>query len=100
MDHEGKQIAEWFNSVGISAFVLKYRLPGEGYPHPVPLMDVQRAIRLVRSNAKEWKLNPAKIGIIGFSAGGHLVSSAGTHFETPVTIPETFDEIGCGFMSA
>ncbi len=83
MDHEGKQIAEWFNSIGVSAFVLKYRLPADGYTHPVPLMDVQRAIRLVRYHAKKWEVDPAKVGVIGFSAGGHLASSAGTHFEKP-----------------
>ncbi|MBL7215566.1 MAG: alpha/beta hydrolase [Phycisphaerae bacterium] len=94
MDHEGVQIAEWFNSIGVSAYVLKYRLPSDGYRHPVPLMDAQRAIRLVRHNAEKWNINPAKIGIIGFSAGGHLASSVGTHFEKPVAVPEAADEIG------
>ncbi len=93
LDHEGKQIAEYFNSIGVSAFVLKYRLPGDGYRHPVPLMDAQRAIRLVRYHAKEWKIDPDKIGIIGFSAGGHLASSAGTHFEKPIDTGEGADAI-------
>jgi acetyl esterase/lipase len=78
--HEGKPIAEWLNSVGITSFVLKYRL-GPKYHHPVELEDVQRAIRLVRSRAAEWNLDPKRIGIIGFSAGGHLASSAATHFD-------------------
>ena len=92
-DIEGPPTAKWFNSIGVSAFVLRYRLPFEGYPHPIPLLDVQRAIRLVRSNASKWKIDPAKIGIIGFSAGGHLASSAGTHFEKPVKVTDTLDEI-------
>jgi acetyl esterase/lipase len=78
--HEGKPVAEWLNSVGITSFVLKYRL-GPKYHHPVELDDVQRAIRLVRSRAAEWSLDPKRIGIIGFSAGGHLASSAATHFD-------------------
>lgn len=97
-DHEGKQIAEYFNSIGVSAFILKYRLPSDGYRHPVPLMDAQRAIRLVRFNAKQWNVNPAKIGIIGFSAGGHLASSAGTHFEKPVAaggVLDAIDAVSC-----
>lgn len=93
MDHEGTQIAAYFNSIGVSAFILKYRLPSDGYRHPVPLMDAQRAIRLVRFNAKQWNVNPAKIGIIGFSAGGHLASSAGTHFEKPVEIEGVLDAV-------
>jgi acetyl esterase/lipase len=80
MDHEGSQIADWLNKRGISAFILKYRL-GPIYHHPAPLQDAQRAIRMVRSRAGGWKLNPARIGIWGFSAGGHLASTAGTHFD-------------------
>jgi acetyl esterase/lipase/ketosteroid isomerase-like protein len=78
-DHEGKQVAEWLNSFGVSAFVLQYRL-GPRYRHPVPLQDAQRAIRLVRSRAAEWGVDPARVGILGFSAGGHLASTAATHF--------------------
>jgi acetyl esterase/lipase len=81
MDHEGKQIAEYLNSLGISAFVLKYRL-GPRYRHPAPLDDAQRAIRSVRSRAKELGVAPDRIGIWGFSAGGHLASTAGTHFDS------------------
>jgi len=79
-DHEGKQIAEWLNSLGVSAFVLQYRL-GERYHHPAPLQDAQRAIRIVRSRAKEWRVDPKRVGILGFSAGGHLASTAATHFD-------------------
>ena len=79
--HEGKQIAEMFNSVGIAAFVLKYRLPPD-YMHPIPLQDAQRAVRLVRASADIWLVRPARIGIIGFSAGGHLASTAATLFDS------------------
>jgi acetyl esterase/lipase len=79
-DHEGKQIAEWLNSLGVSAFVLQYRL-GERYRHPAPLLDAQRAIRMVRARAKDWRVDPRRVGILGFSAGGHLASTAATHFD-------------------
>jgi acetyl esterase/lipase len=76
---EGHGIAKWLNRHGITGVVLEYRLP-KGRAH-VPLLDAQRAIRLVRSNAKTWNVNPIRIGIMGFSAGGHLASTAGTHFD-------------------
>jgi len=79
-DKEGDQFARWFNSLGVSAFVLKYRL-GPKYHHPIELGDAQRAIRTVRAHAADLHVDPARIGIMGFSAGGHLASSAGTHFE-------------------
>lgn len=78
-DREGKPVAEWLNSIGITAFVLKYRI-GPRYHHPAPLQDAARAIRTVRARAKEWNLDPERIGILGFSAGGHLASTVGTHF--------------------
>lgn len=81
MDHEGHQIARWLNDNGIAAFICDYRHRGKGYGHPAPLDDAQRAIRTVRSRAKEFGVDPAKIGILGFSAGGHLTSSAVTHFD-------------------
>lgn len=80
-DHEGRPVAEWLNSLGITAFVLKYRL-GPRYHHPSPLQDAARAIRLVRARAGEWDLDPQRIGILGFSAGGHVASTAGTHFDS------------------
>jgi acetyl esterase/lipase len=80
IDKEGTDPARWFNSLGISAFVLKYRL-GPKYHHPNELLDAQRAIRTVRSRAAQYGLEPDRIGIMGFSAGGHLASTAGTHFD-------------------
>jgi len=80
-DKEGTAVARWLNGLGISAFVLKYRL--KEYGHPAPLRDVLRAIRLVRSRAAEWRVNPDRIGVAGFSAGGHLASSAATLFDAP-----------------
>jgi acetyl esterase/lipase len=80
LDHEGKQVAEWLNSLGVSAFVLRYRL-GPRYHHPAMLQDAGRAIRTVRAQAQTWKLDPRRIAILGFSAGGHLASTAGTHFD-------------------
>lgn len=83
-DWEGSDIARWFNSKGIAAIVLKYRLPESKsniVKHKSPLLDAQRAIRLTRYHAREWNIDPDKIGIIGFSAGGHLASTAGTHFD-------------------
>jgi len=79
MGAEGHGIALWFNDHGVTGVVLQYRLPrGRSF---VPLMDAQRALRTVRSNAKEWNLDPKRIGIMGFSAGGHLASTAATHFD-------------------
>jgi acetyl esterase/lipase len=76
---EGHSIAQWLNENGIAGVVLEYRLPAGR--HSVPLLDAQRAIRTVRSRAKEWKIDPERIGIMGFSAGGHLASTAATHFD-------------------
>ena len=80
-DHEGGPVAEWLNSIGVTSFVLKYRLDPR-YQHPAPLLDAARAIRTVRARAKEWGLDPERIGIMGFSAGGHLASTIGTHFDS------------------
>src|SRR4051794_8204882 len=79
-DHEGTQVARFLNANGISAFVLKYRL-GPRYNHPAPLDDVHQAIRMVRSHAAEIGIKPDHVGVMGFSAGGHLASSAATHFD-------------------
>lgn len=79
-DHEGKQVALWLNSLGVGAFVLQYRV-GPRYQHPAPIQDAQRALRLVRSHARDWGVDPARVGIVGFSAGGHLAATAGTHFD-------------------
>ncbi|HWQ54885.1 MAG TPA: alpha/beta hydrolase [Bryobacteraceae bacterium] len=80
VDHEGDQIARWLNSFGVAAFVLRYRIAPR-YHHPAPIQDAQRAIRTVRARAREWQVMPDRIGIWGFSAGGHLASTAGTHFD-------------------
>ncbi len=87
MDHEGKQFAEWFNQMGVTAAVCVYRHRGnggnggKGYGHPAPLLDAQRAVRTLKANAEQWNLKSDKIGIIGFSAGGHLVSTVSTHHD-------------------
>jgi acetyl esterase/lipase len=81
MDYEGRFEANWFKDHGIAAFVLQYRLPSQGYRHPVPMHDGQRAIRWVRFNAGKYNIDPHKIGIMGFSAGGHEASTLETHFD-------------------
>lgn len=79
-NHEGRQVANWLNSMGVAAFVLTYRL-GPKYHHPIELGDAQRAIRLVRARAKEFNILPNRVGMMGFSAGGHLASTTATHFD-------------------
>lgn len=79
VEGEGHGIARWLNSHGIAGVVLEYRLPGGNYHRP--MLDAQRAMRVVRSHAVEWKLDPRRVGIMGFSAGGHLASTIGTHFD-------------------
>src|SRR5947207_5043547 len=85
-DHEGRPVAEWLNTLGITAFVLKYRL-GPRYHHPAPLQDAARAIRTVRARATDWHLDPNRIGILGFSAGGHLAATIGTRFDAGTPDP-------------
>ncbi len=95
MDHEGDQVARWLNSIGVQAFVLKYRL-GPKYHHPIELGDAQRAIRTVRAKAAEYHVQPDRIGIMGFSAGGHLAATAGTHFDAGnASAPDAIDRVGC-----
>lgn len=81
MDHEGHQIARWLNEHGIAAFICDYRHRNKGYGHPAPLQDAQRAIRTVRARCEEFHVKPDRIGILGFSAGGHLASTAVTKFD-------------------
>ena len=98
MDHEGHQIAQWLNSFGVAGFILQYRHrnSGSGYGHPAPLQDAQRAVRTVRARANEWKVDSARIGILGFSAGGHLASSAGTHFQNRYSdAKDSIDKFSC-----
>ncbi|MGC9327248.1 MAG: alpha/beta hydrolase [Candidatus Hinthialibacter sp.] len=80
MDHEGHQVARWFNSFGVSAIILEYR-HAPLYRDPVPMMDAMRAMRTTRARAEEWGIDPDRIGVMGFSAGGHLASTVGTHFD-------------------
>jgi acetyl esterase/lipase len=79
--HEGRDYALWLNEQGIAGFVLKYRLGPGGYKHPAMMNDVNRAIRYIRAKAGEWKLDPKRIGVMGSSAGGHLASTAVTHYD-------------------
>ncbi|AYL95532.1 alpha/beta hydrolase [Mucilaginibacter celer] len=86
MGHEGEAIAIAFNKIGVAAFVLKYRLPNDSIMVDKtigPLQDAQSALCMIRKNAKQWNIDPAKVGVIGFSAGGHLASTLGTHFDKP-----------------
>ncbi len=78
-DHEAQPVAEWLTTLGITAALLRYRL-GPRARHPAMLEDVQRAIRTVRAQASRWSVNPGRVGVLGFSAGGHLASMAATHF--------------------
>jgi acetyl esterase/lipase len=79
--HEGVDVARWLNTLGVAAFVLEYRHRGTGYGHPAPLDDAQRALRTVRARAAEFHVKPDQIGVLGFSAGGHLASTLDTHFD-------------------
>lgn len=97
IDNEGSDIAPPFNAAGITVFVLQYRLPGEGHngsngkdgkARDIPLADAQRAIRYVRAHAAEWGINPSKIGVMGFSAGGHLAASLATKYASTVFAPQ------------
>ena len=93
--YEGVQEAYWFNALGATAFVLKYRL-GPRYHHPIELGDAQRAIRLVRSRAKDFNIQPDRIGMMGFSAGGHLAGTAGTHYDDgKPDAADPIDRAGC-----
>ena len=80
-NHEGRQVANYLNSAGVAAFVLQYRL-GPRYHHPVEMEDAQRAIRTIRSHAAEWHIAADRIGVMGFSAGGHLAATVSTHFDS------------------
>lgn len=80
MEKEGSDVANWLAGAGVTTFVVRYRL-GPTYHHPTMLGDAQRAIRIARARAAEWRIDPQRLGVIGFSAGGHLASTAGTHFD-------------------
>ena len=94
-NHEGRQIANWLNSIGVSVFVVKYRV-GPRYHHPIELGDAQRAMRFVRAHAADFRINPDHIGLMGFSAGGHLAASVATHFDSGnPTAPDPIDRVSC-----
>ena len=97
-NHEGTDVAKWLNSHGIVGIVLKYRLPFT--PNNIegrlsPFLDVQRAMRLTRFHAEEWGIDPTKVGIMGFSAGGHLASTLGTHYEENFFVTDKIDSLNC-----
>jgi len=91
--HEGEPIAKWLNTIGINAFVLDYRV--EPYMHPYPMFDAQRAIRYVRYNSKEFNIDPNRIGILGFSAGGHLAGVSSVHFDFGKEGGDEIDKVSC-----
>lgn len=92
--HEGRDYALWLNQRGITGFVLKYRLGSHHYRHPVMLNDVNRAVRWVRYHVADWNIDPAKIGVMGSSAGGHLASTALTHYDAGITnAPDPVDRV-------
>lgn len=98
---EGEEVAEWLNSIGVTGIILKYRVPRrpdepKGEPARRPLQDSQRAVSLVRSKAKEWGIDPQRIGIVGFSAGGHLAIATATNFEKRTYDPiDDIDKVSC-----
>jgi acetyl esterase/lipase len=100
-DVEGEEVAAWLNSVGITGIILKYRCPRrpgdvKGVPPSGPLKDAQRAVSMVRSKAREWGIDPQKIGMVGFSAGGHLVGATATNFDKRAYDPvDDIDKISC-----
>lgn len=99
--HEGADVAKRFNEMGVTAFVVKYRIPNSETminPEIGPLQDAQQAIKIVREGAKEYNINPGRIGIMGFSAGGHLASTAGTHFDKAVTANKNNTSLRPDFM--
>ena len=101
MRHEGVDIAKKFNEMGIAAFVVKYRIPDDAVMDNktiAPLQDAQQAMKLVRDNAAKWNINPAKVGIMGFSAGGHLASTAGTHYNKSLIENSTNTNLRPDFM--
>ena len=95
---EGVEVARWFNSIGVTAFVLKYRVPRRDPDriHWEPMQDIQRAIRLVRGDAKAWGIDPDRLGVLGFSAGGHLTVMAGVQYEVPAYAKvDDNDDLSC-----
>ncbi len=95
MDHEGHQIARWLNSFGVAGIILQYRI-GPRYHHPIELHYAQRAVRFTRAHAQDWNLDPQRVGIMGFSAGGHLASPVGPHFDAGLAdAADPIDRLSC-----
>lgn len=95
MAHEGHEIAQWANSMSMAGVIVSYRHRNRGYGHPAPMLDAQRAIRTVRSKAAQWNIDPKKVGVIGFSAGGHLATTVLTHFDDGTNNGDAVDELRC-----
>jgi acetyl esterase/lipase len=98
IDLEGQEVCDWLNSAGVNCILLKYRVPDTGpYPKsPAALQDAQRALGLVRLHAAEWQIDPSRIGVLGFSAGGHLVAALSTHFDERLYPPvDAADKLSC-----
>jgi acetyl esterase/lipase len=96
IQQEGFDIATWLDTIGVTGFVLRYRCGGGAYMAPIPMLDIQRAIRLVRAQSAKWKIDPNRIGVMGFSAGGHLASTAATHFDSGnPAAPDSIDRFSC-----
>lgn len=96
MDHEGHQMARWANDLGLAGVIVSYRHRNRGYGHPAPMLDAQRAIRMTRGNAEQWNIDPNKIGIMGFSAGGHLATTVLTHFDSgDASATDPWDRLSC-----
>jgi acetyl esterase/lipase len=95
ISYEGHDVARWLNTLGVTGVVLKYRHAPK-VRHPAPLEDAHRALRMVRAHADEWKIDPSRVGILGFSAGGHLASTAGTHFDGgDASAKDPVDRLSC-----
>jgi len=98
LDLEGTEVCEWLNSIGVTGVLLKYRVPPHkgAARHAAPLQDAQRALRVVRSRAQEWGIDPVRVGVLGFSAGGHLAAAASTNFDTESYPPaDAADKLSC-----
>lgn len=97
IDLEGSEVCDWFNSAGVACVLLKYRVPDSGpYPKSAALQDAQRAVGLVREHAAAWGIDPKRVGVLGFSAGGHLVAAISTHFEQRLYPPQdAADQLSC-----
>ena len=92
--HEAEPVARWLNTLGVTGIVLTYRHAPK-YRHPAPLMDVSRAIRTVRYRAKEWEIDPKRVGVLGFSAGGHLAATVSTLFDSDERAPDEINQLSC-----